>query len=140
MKTKIKEFWGKYEFKIVLAVVLLLIAGISFEAGYIRASGQKTSSVTIEKPPECPKIGLEEQNNATIVSDSTLAQKKPVETNLAPIQDTSKCPYVGSKNSDKYYPPTCSYAKRIKPENVVCFQTVEEAASQGRKTSTGCKY
>ena len=31
------------------------------------------------------------------------------------------CLYVGSKNSDKYYPPECRIARRIKPENQLCF-------------------
>ena len=36
------------------------------------------------------------------------------------------CLYVGSKNSDKYYPPTCKYAKRIKTENLNCYNSEEE--------------
>lgn len=136
----LKSAWVKYEFKIVLAIVLVLIAGISFEAGYVKGKGQKTSPISIEKAPECPKIGLEEQNNAIIVSDNISTQKKPAEANLASTQDMQKCPYVGSKNSDKYYPPTCSYAKRIKPENLACFQTEAEALAENRARSTGCKY
>ena len=137
---KIKEFWDKYEFKIVLAVILLLIAGMSFEAGYIKGKGQKTSPLVIEKAPECPKISLEQQNNATMESDSTLASKKVAGANSAPVQNTQQCLYVGSKNSDKYYPPTCSYAKRVKPENLAFFKTEAEALAENRTRSTGCKY
>ncbi|MFH1376199.1 MAG: thermonuclease family protein [Candidatus Woesearchaeota archaeon] len=36
------------------------------------------------------------------------------------------CLYVGSKNSDKYYPPTCKWAKKIKEENKICFNSEEE--------------
>ena len=36
------------------------------------------------------------------------------------------CLYVGSKNSDKYYLPECKYAKKIKPENLVCYNSEEE--------------
>ncbi|MDP4039072.1 MAG: hypothetical protein Q8P57_00615 [Candidatus Pacearchaeota archaeon] len=39
--------------------------------------------------------------------------------------------YVGSKNSDKYYGCDCHYAKRILPENLKCFSSVEEAGSAG---------
>lgn len=39
--------------------------------------------------------------------------------------------YTGSINSDKYYPCTCSYAKRIKPENIICFQSKEQAELEG---------
>lgn len=40
------------------------------------------------------------------------------------------CLYVGSKNSDKYYPPDCKWAKRIKPENLICFKSEEEVKNR----------
>ena len=36
------------------------------------------------------------------------------------------CLYVGSKNSDKYHKVDCTYAKKIKPENLVCYHSEEE--------------
>lgn len=36
------------------------------------------------------------------------------------------CLYVGSKNSDIYHKPDCKWAKRIKPENLICFKSIEE--------------
>jgi endonuclease YncB( thermonuclease family) len=36
------------------------------------------------------------------------------------------CLYVASKNSDVYHTPGCKYAKRIKPENLLCFTKKEE--------------
>src|SRR3989344_5226684 len=36
------------------------------------------------------------------------------------------CLYVGSKNSKLYHKPDCKWAKRIKPENLVCYHTEEE--------------
>ena len=36
------------------------------------------------------------------------------------------CLYVGSKNSDIYHKPECEWAKRIKPENLVCYHSEEE--------------
>jgi len=38
--------------------------------------------------------------------------------------------YVGSINSDKYYICDCHYAKRINPENIICFTSDEEAQSK----------
>lgn len=35
--------------------------------------------------------------------------------------------YVGSKQSKKYYECFCGWAKIIKPSNLVCFKTDEEA-------------
>lgn len=43
------------------------------------------------------------------------------------------CPYgtryIGSINSDKFYECDCHYANRIKPENIRCFATRQEALS-----------
>jgi hypothetical protein len=39
--------------------------------------------------------------------------------------------FVGSKNGTKYYTPTCSGAKRIKPENYIWFKTEDDAKLQG---------
>ena len=36
------------------------------------------------------------------------------------------CLYVASKNSDIYHRPECKWAKRIKPENLICFHSEEE--------------
>ena len=41
-------------------------------------------------------------------------------------------PSVGSKNSDVYHRPGCSYAERIKVENLVWFETAGEAEGYRR--------
>ncbi|NCN99239.1 hypothetical protein COU62_00910 [Candidatus Pacearchaeota archaeon CG10_big_fil_rev_8_21_14_0_10_35_219] len=48
------------------------------------------------------------------------------------------CPsaeYVGSINSDKYYPCDCRYAKTVKLENIVCFDSDQEAVDKGYEKS-----
>jgi hypothetical protein len=76
-----------------------------------------------------------------MVSNSLSEEKSLQKPNLSQENVSStqeKCAYVGSKNSNKFYPPSCSYAKHIKPENVVCFINREEALAQGRTESSGC--
>ncbi|MDO8241115.1 MAG: hypothetical protein Q7T51_04015 [Candidatus Moranbacteria bacterium] len=136
----IKSFWTQYEYKIVLAVGFLLVAGISFEFGYVQGKSIKTSPLVIEKPSESPKTSPESPVSGIIESNSTPAQKTALVANSQQPSNMANCTYVGSKSSDKYYPPTCSYAKRIKPENLACFKTEGEATAQGRTRSTGCKY
>jgi len=41
--------------------------------------------------------------------------------------------FVGSRNSNKFYPVSCRYAKLIKEENKVWFESVEEGEKQGRE-------
>lgn len=38
--------------------------------------------------------------------------------------------FVGSLNSDKYYPCDCRYASSILSENVICFFSTEDAENQ----------
>lgn len=46
--------------------------------------------------------------------------------------------FVGSKSSDKYHTCDCKYAQKIKPENLVCFRSREEAESEGRISCSLC--
>lgn len=39
--------------------------------------------------------------------------------------------YVGSINSDKYYPCDCHYAQQILSKNIICFTSDDDAKSQG---------
>jgi hypothetical protein len=39
--------------------------------------------------------------------------------------------YVGSKNSDVYHYPSCHYVDRITPENLIYFDTPEDAIAAG---------
>jgi hypothetical protein len=48
-------------------------------------------------------------------------------------QQQTSSQFVGSRNSNKFYPVECRYAKLIKEENKVYFQTIEEGEKAGRK-------
>ena len=52
--------------------------------------------------------------------------------------EPESCLYVGSKNSNKYYPQTCKYALRILPENKVCYTSEDQVKNLER--TTGCSY
>lgn len=124
-KTKIRVFWERYEAKIILVLGFILIAVISFEVGTLKAANFSQKPLIIEKPA---------------ISDSVTQEAPAQAQNLTPeagIASTStpmtpaNCAFVGSKNSNQYHLPTSSYAKRIKPENQVCFSSVSEAQSKG---------
>ena len=42
-----------------------------------------------------------------------------------------KIKYIGNKNSKKYHTATCRYAKNLKEENMVIFETLEQATLSG---------
>ena len=135
MQTKIKEFWQKYEYKIILAVGFVLVAVISFEAGVLRSAEIKENPLIIEKPVENANSG----NQA--VCGVSQAQNLPTETKKDPNEVNAlpqNCAFVGSKNSNKYHLPTCRYAKNINPENRVCFSSKIEAESRGYLPDKNC--
>lgn len=51
----------------------------------------------------------------------------------------AKYPYVGSRNSMTFHKATCPHARRIKPENLVGFESIEEATRAGRTPCKSCK-
>jgi hypothetical protein len=52
--------------------------------------------------------------------------------------DESRFKFMGSKNGTKYYPIGCKSANRIKDENKVYFNSVEEATDGGYSPAAGC--
>ncbi|EKE25229.1 MAG: hypothetical protein ACD_5C00244G0003 [uncultured bacterium] len=133
---KIKEFLLRYEYKIVVVIGLVLVSAISYQFGVLQGQKWQQKPLIIEKPLETPQEGVAGKIEAPGTPDgkSVVNQVSQATTyNLAP--NSSQCAYVGSKNSDKFYLPTCSYAKRVKPENLICFKSAQEAISQGRVES-----
>lgn len=128
---KIKDFIRKEESKIALILGFVLVAFISFEAGNLRGQGIEKNPIIIEK------ISQESVKNETPAQSSATTpeiKSVPLEAKLS----TKNCAFVGSKNSDKYYPPDCQWAKRIKPENLVCFFSAEEARQKGYQPAKSC--
>lgn len=129
LKTKGGEIWEKYEAKIVLICGLILVAVISFEVGVLKGPNLSQKPLIIEKPI----ISAAENEN---MASAAPAQAQNL-TAAAPIDSTSpptppaNCAFMGSKNSNQYHLPTSSYAKRIKPENQVCFSSTDEAKLKG---------
>lgn len=125
----IKSAWAKYETGLVLGLGLILIAIISFEFGYVQGRSGKTAPIVIEKASGSLKTGPESPVDATMGTNTTATPKAPIQADL-PIP--ANCAYVASKNSNKFHVATCQWAKRIKPENLVCFKSAEDAIAQGK--------
>jgi len=128
----VKKFWLVNETKIVLIFGFLAISVISFEIGLINGQKWQQGSIIIEKPvgvPEsCSNNPLEAQK---IVSN----QSKKVTGEMDPLVN---CAFLGSKNSNKYHLPTCQWVKRIKPENIVCFKSVDDAIAKNYQPDKTC--
>lgn len=122
----LKKFFRKNEDKIVLIIGIILIALISFGAGRLTAVKQPKESIKIE--------------------DYGLASlKEPIETQTDDREGGSikklekkNDMFVGSIKSNKYHLPDCSWAKRIKEENVIWFESVEDAKEKGYIPASCC--
>lgn len=128
MKEYFKNLIGfliKNEHKIVLVVGIILIGLVSFTFGIMKGKG-------ISQKPTI--ISLAENPPVVINSNelSSLEEKNMIGESL------STCIYVGSKKGSKYYPPDCSYAKNINPDNLRCFYSDEDAIEKGYTKSTSC--
>ncbi|MCI0471031.1 MAG: hypothetical protein L0Y73_05175 [Candidatus Aminicenantes bacterium] len=145
-KSYLGNIWLKYGDKIVLAIGIILIAAVSFEAGYLEGQKNKQESIIVNKAAcaPCPKAnelaGGSESAGAKTNSVKTEAATGTTEPASAEASAGKQqtCAFVASKNSDKYHLATCQWAARIKPENKICFSSSEEAAKRGYQGAKCC--
>ena len=136
MLEKVKYFWTKYEHKIILALGFVLVAVISFEGGVLKGAHFGQSPLIIQPATQNQAVaGEATQKTATEASN---LPSEAASTPTSAITPASNCAFVGSKNSTIYHLPTCSSAKRIKPENLVCFKDATEAQARGYRPDKNC--
>lgn len=133
----LEGFWLKCELKIVLVLGFIAVAAVSFEFGALQGQKWQSAPVIIEKSAKNDSILVKQSNAPERDENPPGVKNRTQEASQGTLTPSSDCAYVGSKNSKKYYLPTCSWAKQIKPENKVCFKSAEEAQKQGR-TETKC--
>ncbi|EKE20640.1 MAG: putative secreted protein [uncultured bacterium] len=133
---KIRTFWEKYEQKVVLTGGLILIAIISFEAGILQGHKFEQGTLVIEKAVKSEAESLKIDNGSVLGVQAI--NSKAGNPKIESSKDNKECLLVGSKNSTKYHKPDCRFAKNIKPENLVCFKSEEDAKSRGYAGDKGC--
>lgn len=146
---KILKLWIAYEAKIILFLGFILVAFLAFQIGILQGQKWQQKPLIIEKVVE-NKVAMNE-NEVSMVNQSsnTLEKEKELpisQKKLSNKQNTSlmenthskNCVFVGSKNSNKYHIPSCRWAKRIKPENIVCFKSTEDALAKGYQADKNC--
>ena len=136
MAKKIKEFLKLHEAKIVLILGFILVASISFEFGLIQGKNRQNIPLIVEKPALAQNIAEGTASGSTPQAQNPAPEAKSDQIGINTQPQT--CAFVGSKNSNKYHLPTCQWAKRIKPENIVCFKSTEDAQSRGYQPDKAC--
>lgn len=117
-------------YAVIFSLFLVAIMGLSFGVGYEQGRRASTSPTGIVF--SCPNTILEPQKITPQVLGVRTDSSAVVTTNdiLTPPSQKGGA-YMGSKNGTKYYTPGCPGSKRIKPANVIWFQSAEDATLQG---------
>ncbi len=109
--------WVKFnQADIALVAGFILVALISFGAGYLSAPEVIRNPITIEEP------------NASSTSTGFLSEPAAAGSVL---QKDEKGMFVASRGGKKYHWPWCSWGKNIRPENQIWFNSESEAQAAG---------
>ncbi len=117
-----QAFLSRY-YTVVFTTLILTIAGLAFYVGILEGKRSGSAGVVFSCRDDILsklKIPLEERSQT-----STSASPSSVSRNA------TEGAFAGSKNGTKYYTPGCAGLERIKPENLIWFQSEEDATLQG---------
>lgn len=129
--------------KIKILTAFSLVFVIGFASGFYYLDENRSSEVLTIKDcnSDCTALfkgSQESANNANqpenanrTAGDTVLSASSPMEASDSP-EKAAKA-FAGSKNSTLYHTRDCQYVKRIKTENLVWFNSVQEAAATGRQ-------
>jgi len=138
-KDKLKDFIGS---KYFVLVVIILLSIIAYSLGRISGLENKRPEVKIISEnlgparlandlPDMPS-GRAGSVAGGEVKGVSSAEQAPSITNSSEV-------VVGSKNSNKYHYPWCAGAKQISPQNLITFNSIEEARAAGYTPASNCK-
>ena len=124
MKKKISTIiiWLQYHEQQLLGIIAVsILVPLSFVFGALKGAELSQEPIIVMRPQSAPIV---------------IRENSTQEVNILKQKD---CIYVGSTKGKKYYPPSCSFAKRISKENLRCFVSDEDAIDKGYEKSTSCK-
>lgn len=110
---------------IFVILLVLLSLGVGFLLGKLESHEEyrlKTLKIT-QEATESPFEGEGEVRGV-----STTTEQKQVQIGQ----------FVGSKHGHTYYPPSCSFAQKIKESNKIWFLSKEDAEREGYHASATC--
>jgi hypothetical protein len=127
--------------KILCPAIILLIVFVII----ISPLKTTTYTTTFDKPV----VGYPDENTAyTINGYKDVSNSSDPSTNSSDQSTSSvnsessyneyKGKYLGNKNTKKYHITTCHYIKKTREENVVIFETIDDANKEGYKSCSVC--
>lgn len=111
--------------------------GIAIAAAALVAVGALAPSEKEETPetPVVSEIVIQEESVEQDKHESLTNKQEPKK----PSVQSSATIYVGSDESDKYHKPNCRWAKEINEENLINFESIDEAKTAGYSSCGTCR-
>lgn len=142
MSTKLMELWRAHDQKILIVLAIILTAVVAFRAGQTHEQGKKTADINVS----LNQLAAANPKQERLITIGETVDRKGINVELnsdnrgevITAGQQKECVLVGSKNSDKYHQASCSLAKKIKPENLVCFSSIEDAQAKGYQPAKCC--
>ncbi|HEY0964661.1 MAG TPA: hypothetical protein VGE31_02605 [Candidatus Paceibacterota bacterium] len=114
------------------SLLLLLVAVSSFGLGRQSALSGGEGKNHENKP----YIQVQAPVKTAIVNATTTTPENQASEKVS--QAAAVITVVGSKSGTKYHLPDCPGAKRIKPENLLTFETIDAARAAGYTAAANC--
>ena len=111
--------------KLFLALVIILVALLSFGIGRLSAPGTG-DGVEIEYDPSLSSV---DQSASVIKSAGGVTE----------VDESSSGQVIASSNGRKYHYPHCSGAKQISEANKITFASALDAEASGYTLASNCK-
>lgn len=147
----------QYAFRVQISIARkVLLEDVS--GGYIKADVFKTDAVVdmvqIDEMPKAVSDAVSHQVDIFItalsvskqLSHQADAEKSKSQSKKTPVKKDSKSAeqqdggtkYVASKNGKVFHKADCQFAKKIKPENLVTYDTRDDALKAGKNPCKTC--
>lgn len=120
--SKIGERIRQNQADIAIVLGFILVALISFGAGYLVSPGGEKSPVVIEESNNLINAEIVSQPSGGSAGESAV---------LGQTLNSTKGVFVASRGGTKYHWPWCSWGQRIKDENKIWFNSEAEAQQAG---------
>lgn len=107
--------------------IMILVAIIAFSWGKYSNINSNREPIKVIYP------------NQTVATTTEISKTVNSASQAAAVVTSDSGKVVGSKNSTKYHYPWCPGAKQIAPQNLITFNSVEEARGKGYTPAANCK-
>ena len=138
MSTTMREHWNQVRGwaqmnarEIIAALGMVAVGICGYEFGFTQGIRHTSPPIVIERATVAGVAESVSGNETTAVQGALNGKTTSAIPSLP-----NNCPFVGSRNSDKYHAAGCAVVKRIKPENRVCFTSEDDA--RAKRYQAGC--